>query len=252
VSRSEDLSREFYLRLGAERLALRTRPEWDAQIVAALAELLPPAARVLDVGCGYGRIALPLARRGYHVDGIDLAPNLVDAARAAAEDEGVDIRFTVGSMVELPYPDESFDATLCLWSAFNELIDADEQAAALAEMWRVTAPGGFALLEGGRYTDPTEEELRNGVRRGPEHREDWNLVEGLVNPHYRHDERSFARLCRAAGIGDFAVFEREWGGRERLFLRVGKAAYREPPAAPSGIPQRRKVGQIQSSSRRSR
>jgi 2-polyprenyl-3-methyl-5-hydroxy-6-metoxy-1,4-benzoquinol methylase len=122
---SEEISRSFYLELGAEGLARRTRPEWDEAIVAALVELLPAGSRVLDAGCGYGRIALPLARAGYAVTGIDLAANLIDAARRTADAEGLTVELTVGSMTGLPYPTESFDAAICLWSAFNELLEEE-------------------------------------------------------------------------------------------------------------------------------
>lgn len=64
MSSSEDLSRSFYAQLGADGLAHRTRPEWDKEIVGALIEMLPEHGRVLDVGCGYGRVTLPLARAG--------------------------------------------------------------------------------------------------------------------------------------------------------------------------------------------
>jgi SAM-dependent methyltransferase len=221
ISRSEETSRAFYARLGAEGLASRTRPEWDAQIVAALVELIP-RGRVLDVGCGYGRVALPLARAGYEVDGLDVSTNLVDAARAAAEAAGLRVGFTVASMTSLPYPSKSFDAAICLWSGFNELLEEDEQVRAIAELWRVLRPGGIALVEGRLYTEPTEAEIASGVRHGPEHRVESGLVEGIPQDHFRHDERSFRRICAAAGVARFDVFERDWAVRRRLFLRLDK------------------------------
>jgi SAM-dependent methyltransferase len=219
VSTSAELSRSFYAQLGVEGLARRTRPEWDEQIVSALLELLPARARVLDVGCGYGRIAIPLARAGFDVDGIDVSPNLVEAAHAAAEADGLAVSFTVGSMTDLPYEDASFDVALCLWSAFNELLAEDEQVRTLVELRRVLRRRGFALIEGPPYEEPTDGDVAGGTRRGPEHRIAWLLVEGILNPHYQHDERSFRRICAAAGVESFEVFERDWAGRRRLFLR---------------------------------
>jgi SAM-dependent methyltransferase len=224
VSRSEEISRSFYAQLGADGLANRTRAEWDEMIAAAVIESLPDRAHVLDVGCGYGRISLPLARAGHEIEGLDLSPNLIEAARAAAAAEGLAVGFTLGSMTSLPYAADSFDAVVCLWSAFHELLEEDEQVRTVAEMWRVLRPGGFALIEGRLYEEPSAAEIESGERRGPDHRVDWGLVEGILNPHYRHDRRSLRRICEVAGAERFQVFERDWGGRQRLFLRLDKPA----------------------------
>jgi SAM-dependent methyltransferase len=216
---SAELTRSFYARLGADGLARRTRPEFDDRIVDALIELLPPAARVLDAGCGYGRTAVPLSRTGYDVHGVDLAPNLIQAARSDAVAQHVPLRLTIGSFTGLPYASATFDAVICLWSAFNELLEEHDQTRAVAEMLRVLRPGGFCLIEGRPYTEPSQEEIDAGVRRGFEDRVEWTATDGILNPHYRHDERSFRRLCEAVGIDRFEVFERDWGGRNRLFLR---------------------------------
>jgi SAM-dependent methyltransferase len=230
VAKSEEISRAFYARLGADGLSNRTRPEWNDQIVAAVIGMLPPVARVLDVGCGYGRVALSLSHAGYEVEGIDIAPNLIEAARRAADAEGVRIDFTVGSMTRLPYAEDSFDAVICLWSAFYELLQEDEQRDAVSEMWRVLRPGGFALIEGPRYADLTEADIEGGDRQGLEGRIARITVEGFLIPHYVHDETTFGRICSAAGVPHFDVFERDWAGRVRLFLRLDK-----PPGSPPGL-----------------
>jgi 2-polyprenyl-3-methyl-5-hydroxy-6-metoxy-1,4-benzoquinol methylase len=77
VPRSDDISRAFYAGLGVRELEARTRPEWGREILEALQAMIPEASRVLDVGCGYGRIAVPLAAVGHRVTGVDIAPALI-------------------------------------------------------------------------------------------------------------------------------------------------------------------------------
>ena len=81
MPRSEDISRAFYAGLGVKGLEARTRPEWDKEILEALQAMIPEASRILDVGCGYGRIAVPLAAVGHRVTGVDIAPALMTEAR---------------------------------------------------------------------------------------------------------------------------------------------------------------------------
>lgn len=219
---SEAISRAFYTALTPAGLASRTRTEWDELVLRDLAELLQPASRILDVGCGYGRLAVPLAVAGHQVKGLDLSQPMVDAAHENAAAAGVRIQFVVGSMTDLPYEDASFDAVICLWSAFHELLEVNAQTKAIHEMWRVLAVDAFGLIEGPSYTSPTAEEIASGHRRGPGHRVRWDLIEGRPNPHYVHDARSFGARCRAAGVTSFAVLARNWGGRPRLLLRLAK------------------------------
>jgi SAM-dependent methyltransferase len=219
---SEAIARAFYAALTPAGLAGRTQTEWDELILRDLAELLPPANRILDVGCGYGRLAVPLAVAGYQVQGLDLSSVMIEAAQENAAEAGVRIPFVVGSMTDLPYDDASFDVVLCLWSAFHELLEVHAQTAAIHEMWRVLVGDGIGVIEGPPYTSPTAKEIARGYRRGHEHRVRWDLIDGLPNPHYVHDERSLAERCRAAGVTSFDVLPRDWGGRPRLLLRLRK------------------------------
>src|SRR5664280_2387791 len=81
---SESISRAFYAALTPAGLAARTRTECDEIILLDLAELFPRASRILDVGCGYGRLAVPLAVAGHLVKGLDLSPTMVEAAQEIA------------------------------------------------------------------------------------------------------------------------------------------------------------------------
>ena len=87
----------------------------DAEVDAIL-ELtgLEPGARILDVGCGPGRHAIELARRGFRVHGVDISVRFIDLARAAATDEGSGLAtFDVADARALAFDDE-FDLALSL------------------------------------------------------------------------------------------------------------------------------------------
>ena len=110
---------------------------------------------VLDIGCGRGLVAIAAARRvpRGRVIGIDLwqardlAGNSPDAIRANAAAAGVAGRVEVdtGDARRLPYADESFDVVASM-TAIHNIPDATGRAAAIAEAWRVTRPGGQILI----------------------------------------------------------------------------------------------------------
>jgi ubiquinone/menaquinone biosynthesis C-methylase UbiE len=222
VTPSEQLALAFYELLGADGLAARTDPLWDHQILGRLAELLQPGQRILDAGCGYGRIAIPLALSGHRVTGLDVSDTLLTDARERAERESASVRWIHDSMCHMHLDDGSFDVVLCLWSAFHELLENEEQARAIGEFHRVLKPGGWCLIEGPLYRPATAEELAAGRRVGPEGRISLDDVAGHSNPHYVHDRNSYQELMDQAGITHFDVYESNWAGRPRLFLRFEK------------------------------
>jgi ubiquinone/menaquinone biosynthesis C-methylase UbiE len=99
---------------------------------------LTPGLRVLDVACGTGNAALPAARAGARVIGLDLAANLLEAGRTKANAEGLDIEFREGDAEHLPFEDGSFDRVL---STFGHMFAPRHQRTA-QEMGRVCRRGG--------------------------------------------------------------------------------------------------------------
>jgi SAM-dependent methyltransferase len=97
---------------------------------------LAPNARVLDVPCGAGRLAIELAARGCRLTGVDISEEFIGAARAL--DPSIDWR--VGDMRDLPWEGE-FDAAYCAGSSFGFLGD-DGDAEFVGAVARALRPGG--------------------------------------------------------------------------------------------------------------
>jgi SAM-dependent methyltransferase len=99
-------------------------------------------SRVLDVACGTGNQAIPLARRGMVVTGVDIAPNLLVQARERAAAEGLAITFDEGDAEQLPYGAASFDAVVTMFGAMF----APRPEIVASEFARVLKPGGMLAM----------------------------------------------------------------------------------------------------------
>lgn len=97
-----------------------------------------PGARVLDVGCGTGVVAVTAARRGARVTGLDLTPELLERARENSRIAELEIDWHEGDAEQLPFEDRAFDFVL---SQFGHMF-APRPEVAVAEMLRVLKPGG--------------------------------------------------------------------------------------------------------------
>lgn len=106
------------------------------EFIARLA--LEPGLCVLDVACGTGNLSFPAAHAGADVTGVDIAPNLIEQARARAEAEGLTIQFDEGDAEQLPYADASFDVIVTMFGAMF----APRPERVAAELIRVCRPGG--------------------------------------------------------------------------------------------------------------
>ena len=103
---------------------------------------VPPDARLLDVACGSGQLALIAARRGIAATGIDIAPNWIAAARARAAAEGLATRFDEGDAEALPYADGEFDVVATIYGAMF----APRPERVADELARVCRPGGIIAM----------------------------------------------------------------------------------------------------------
>jgi ubiquinone/menaquinone biosynthesis C-methylase UbiE len=103
---------------------------------------LKPGSSLLDVGCGAGQIAIPAARNGVKVTGVDIATNSLEQARSRAKAEGLTVQFDEGDAEDLPYLDASFDTVVSLVGAMF----APRPEKVAAEMTRITRPGGRIMM----------------------------------------------------------------------------------------------------------
>ncbi|KAK0238920.1 UbiE family methyltransferase [Armillaria nabsnona] len=131
---------------GYHESVLRSHKSRTAEACAAY--LLPsirPDMNILDVGCGPGTITAGfavLAPQG-HVTGIDMGAEVLEHARASAEQQALtNITFQVGSVLELPFPDNTFDIV----HAHQVIQHTTDQVKALQEMRRVTKDGGIVAV----------------------------------------------------------------------------------------------------------
>ncbi|MEX0778071.1 MAG: methyltransferase domain-containing protein [Phycisphaeraceae bacterium] len=128
------------------------RPE--ARLFEVLADLTPPTATALDLGCGGGDNAIALAQRGFDVVGIDLAPTAIDLARSRAKEAGVQkVRFVCGSVLEpLPVAPGSLGLAIDC-GCFHTLPPSDRPTYAQRVAGALT-PGAWLLLMCGNIDEP--------------------------------------------------------------------------------------------------
>jgi ubiquinone/menaquinone biosynthesis C-methylase UbiE len=109
--------------------------------------------QVLDLGCGDGTTAVPAAKPGADVLGVDIARNLVDAGNKRAAEQGLtNCRFQEGDACNLqPLPDRAFDLIITIFGAMF----APKPFEVAKEMVRVTRPGGRIVMGNWIPNDPT-------------------------------------------------------------------------------------------------
>ena len=135
---------------GAEYVSVYAhRDTAEAERQADLAERvlgLHRGDRILDLCCGAGRHSLEFARRGYHVTGIDLSPELLELARSGAREAGLNAEFIRCDMRRVVRPG-AFDAVVSFFTSFGYFESDQENARVLENVRASLAPGGRWLLD---------------------------------------------------------------------------------------------------------
>jgi len=118
--------------------------EKQARIVAR-ALRLRKGMRVLDIPCGFGRLTLPLARRGFSMTGVDLTEAYVRKAARLARTEKLGVRFIVEDMRRISFHEE-FDAAFNWFTSFG-FYSEEDNLLCLKRLHEALKPGGQLLIE---------------------------------------------------------------------------------------------------------
>ena len=147
-----------------EGLSVMTEDMWGtgdyravAEKVTAIGEVLvaraaiEPGMEVLDVACGTGNAAIPAAKHGARVTGLDLSPVLISMARECGATAKVQVDWLEGDAQSLPFDDDSFDRVI---SAIGHMFAPDHKRTA-DELRRVCRPDGRIAIASGRRRVPS-------------------------------------------------------------------------------------------------
>jgi SAM-dependent methyltransferase len=187
--------------------------------------------RVLELGVGSGRIAVPLALAGVDVVGVDLSPVMLDLARARARPHGLDLVLVEGDM-RRPPPLGRFALVIIPFRALLHLPDDRERLTVLRAARRLLVPGGtlaFDVFHPDRADIEDTHERWIERERGIDERAVWNRDERALELTVRSrgvsaamrlwwaDPHDWRRLLEEAGFVDIEAY----GGFDRRPLRSG-------------------------------
>ena len=146
------------------------RETWDARFssdeyifgtepnvwLARHADLFKPGMRVLAVADGEGRNSVWMAKLGLQVDAFDISPVGIEKAKKLAQQQGVDVNFSIHGIEDYPWTTGDYDAVVAI---FIQFADPDTRAALFKRMKSALKPDGVLLLQG--YT-PKQLEYKTG------------------------------------------------------------------------------------------
>lgn len=187
-----DASADRYVEFIGTELSAATEAPVDQSLLLAFVELVVAGTggRVADVGCGPGRVAAFLARRGLEVIGVDVSQGML----AAARDAHPEIEFEEGQLDDLPFDEGSFGGVVCWYSIIYT--PPEHLGDAFAEVERTLCPGGYLLLA---FQAGGGESVRRSDAHGT----------GLALTSYRHNLTDVADGLEQAGLEVRATAVRE-------------------------------------------
>lgn len=197
--------RDDYDTIADDFSATREALSWPE--IAGFGGLVGPGARVLDIGCGNGRAYKLYAGKAIAYLGIDVSERLVAHARRLVMDPLAD--FAVGSILDIPAEDASFDQVLAI-AMLHHVPSAEYRRKALLEVVRVLKPGGsFCMTNWSRWRPSDVRHHLSAIGRwligtgyGPRDLLiPWNRGPHKVKRYYHaFTRREIERSCRDVGL----------------------------------------------------
>ena len=135
----EDVVKKFYEEFIPEKYdempvipEIRSLWKFEDEVID---KYIPDGSSVLDVGCGTGRHLLFLKRKGCHVVGLDYSREMIKIAERKVKD----VEIVLADMRDIPFPDDFFDFSICMFSTIGNVDPGREKA--VEEMYRVSRRG---------------------------------------------------------------------------------------------------------------
>jgi len=113
---------------------------------ALIDKFLDPGISILDIGCGAGRTSIALAKKGYCVVGIDLVPEMIEAAKYQAHFENEELDFKVMDITAIELSKKSFQSALFLFNGFENIFGKWNREKALKNVWEILEPGSYFII----------------------------------------------------------------------------------------------------------
>jgi ubiquinone/menaquinone biosynthesis C-methylase UbiE len=221
---SNDLTQRAYVEMTRKGLWLSERNLYKKYFARSFPN--GKKMRIVDVGCGCGRVTIPLARMGHDSVGVDIAPGMIRHAKRLTAKMKISngaVKFLVGDALRLPFKKGSFDGATFAFNGWNQIPGAENRQKALCEIHRVLRPGSFFIFSSGARGDLSIDFflsmsyarsflLEEGSRRIPMEYGDVFVRNGKI-PHIKEGQyihipsvRTIVRQIRKAG------FEIEFSG----------------------------------------
>jgi ubiquinone/menaquinone biosynthesis C-methylase UbiE len=216
--------KSLYQKVGVLGLSKKTSKKKTSAILKRIIPYLTKSDKILDLGCGYGRIAIPLQLQGYNVYGVDISENLLKHAKTQSS---YPEKFKLGSTDNLPYKTNSFDKIICLWSVWNEVLT--NHLASLDEMYRVLKKNGKVIIDIINadtlfmkfilFLSHTLYKTKNPYiwTTKLKHKDKYYIVQ-----YFLHTQKSLRVLIKKSRFKSFSFKKHNIYGKDRLFIILNK------------------------------